>query len=133
MIVLDTHAWVWWVAEPARLPEPARRAIEETLEANLPARVSTISTWEVAMLVSRGRLELAMDVRDWVARSEAAPELQFVPVGNRIALWAVRLEDFPNRDPADRIIAATALDVGARLVTGDVRLRAYSTVETVWD
>jgi len=85
------------------------------------------------MLVSRGRLELAMDVRDWVARSEAAPELQFVPVGNRIALWAVRLEDFPNRDPADRIIAATALDVGARLVTGDVRLRAYSTVETVWD
>jgi PIN domain nuclease of toxin-antitoxin system len=133
VIVLDTHAWVWWVAQPDRLPGPALGAINESLEASVPVHVSSISTWEVALLVARGRLELTMDVSDWLARAEAAPEITFVPVDNRIALRAVQLDGFPHRDPADRMIVATTLDLGARLVTADARLRGYTPVETIWD
>jgi len=133
MILLDTHAWVWWVADPSRLPAPARDAIQESLDGGAPAHVSTISTWEVAMLVARGRLELTTSVDDWVAHAEAAPEIAFVPVDNRIAIRAVQLEDFAHRDPADRLIVATALGMGATLVTADARLRAYAPLATIWD
>lgn len=133
MIVLDTHAWVWWVAGSARLPAPARDAIQECLDAGDPVRVSTISTWEVAMLVARGRLELTLDVDDWIAHAEAAPEIEFVPVDNRIALRSVQLDGFGHRGPADRIIVATALGMNAVLVTADARLHAYAPVTTIWD
>lgn len=133
MILLDTHAWVWWVSDPQRLPLPARAAIEDSLDAGRPVRVSSISVWEVAMLVRRGRLELTMDLGDWIAHAEAAPEIAFVPVDNRIAAGAVDLDDFAHRDPADRIILATALNLGATLVTADARLRDYAPARTLWD
>ena len=133
MILLDTHAWIWWVAEPDRLPGPARHAIAGSLEAGEPVRVSAISVWEVAMLVARQRLELTLEVEEWIGRSEAAPEIVFVPVDNRIALSAVGLEDFAHRDPADRIMVATAGVLGATVVTADARMRAYGKVATVWD
>jgi PIN domain nuclease of toxin-antitoxin system len=85
------------------------------------------------MLVSRKRLTLTIDVADWIAKVEALPFLSFVPVDNRIAVRAVELQDFPHRDPADRIIAATTLGLGASLVTADARLRAYRPLKTVWD
>lgn len=130
MIVLDTHAWVWWVAGDRRLSQSARDEIDRAMgESGL--RVSSISPWEVATLVRRGRLELTMEVGDWIARSEALPFLRFVPVDNRIALRAVGLQGLHD-DPADRIIVATALSLGARLVTRDRRLRAYRGVETLW-
>jgi PIN domain nuclease of toxin-antitoxin system len=132
VIVLDTHAWVWWVADPGRLPEPARRVIQKSLDRGEPLRVSSISAWEVAMLCAHGRLELTMDVAAWIALSEAAPEIEFVPLDNRIAVRAVRLTDFPWRDPADRMIAATALEARASLVTADERMQAYAPLETVW-
>lgn len=85
------------------------------------------------MLVARGRLELTMELGEWIARSESAPEIAFVPVDNRIALRSVGLEGFPRRDPADRLIAATALEGGATLVTADARLRGYEPLSTIWD
>mgnify|MGYP001044062611 FL=1 len=85
------------------------------------------------MLVARGRLELTMDLSEWIGRAESAPEIAFVPVDNRIALRAVGLDDFPHRDPADRLIAATALVMGATLITADARLRAYEPLTTLWD
>ncbi len=130
MIVLDTHAWVWWVTGDRRLSATAAGEIDHAMGA---ARLyaSSISAWEVALLVRHGRLELTMEVADWIARSEALPFLTFVPVDHRIALRSVEL-DLPHPDPADRIIVATALSLGARLVTRDRKLRASDGVETVW-
>lgn len=133
MIVLDTHAFVWWVAAPARLPPKTRTRLERAvLEGDL-LRVSSISVWEVAMLVTRGRLELTMDVDAWIAAAEALPIIEFLPVDNAVALRAVALPDALPSDPADRLIAATALGLGATLVTGDARLRRYRPLRTLWN
>lgn len=131
MIVLDTHVWVWWVSGVTELSERADRAIESAI-ADRSIRVSCISAWEVALLAQRGRLELTMDVADWIARSEALPFVRFVPVDNRIAVRSTRLDDYPHRDPADRIIVSTAQLLGAKLITRDERLWSYPHVETIW-
>lgn len=131
MTLLDTHAWVWLVSEPKRLSARARRHTETEMRGG-PLLVSSMSVWEVAMLSERGRLTLTIGVDDWVAHCEALSFLSFVPVSNRIALESVRLPGFPSPDPADRIIVATALGLGATLVTADRRLQAYFRVRTVW-
>lgn len=131
MIVLDTHTLLWWVNDPSTLSMPAKKAIDAAVESK-SVYVSCISAWEIALLVERGRLRLALDVRDWICRCEALPFLTFVPLDNAIAVESVRLPDFPHADPADRIIAATALSLGALLVTKDDKLQSYPHVKTIW-
>lgn len=75
---------------------------------------------------------MTIGVEDWVAHCEALPFLSFVPVSNRIALQSVRLPEFPSPDPAHGVIVATALGLGATLVTADRRIRAFSKTHTVW-
>ena len=131
MIVLDTHAWLWWLSNPELLGEQAAEAITAA-RARRELFVSSISVWEVAMLTQKGRLQLALDVRDWLARCEALPFLQFAPVSNAIAVQATRLPDGLHGDPADRIIVATTLSLGATLVTKDEKLLRYPPVKTLW-
>lgn len=133
MIALDTHALIWWVSDPKRVPVKARRLISAAVSDAEPVAVSSISLWEVAMLVARKRLALTIDTSAWIAHIEALPFLTFVPVDNQVAVRAVQLEDFPHRDPADRMIVATALGLGAVLLTADARLRAYRPLRTAWD
>ncbi len=99
MILFDTHAWVWWLASPERLSAPAREAIDEAMEQR-EIFISSISSWEIALLLREGRLELTMPVEDWVARTEALPFLQFVAVDNPIALRSNRLPGTLHEDPA---------------------------------
>jgi PIN domain nuclease of toxin-antitoxin system len=132
VIVLDTHALIWWVSTPARIPAKARRLIDGVVDSGDSLAVSSISIWELAMLAARGRLELTVPVDAWISSVEALPFVRFVPVDNRIAARAVALENFPHRDPADRMILSTALGLGAALVTADARLRAYRAVKSVW-
>lgn len=133
MILLDTHALVWWIAEPKRIPVKARRALDAAVKADEAIAVSSISAWEIAMLVARDRLRFTIDADTWLNRVEALPFLAFVPVDNRIAARSVHLEGFPHRDPADRLIVATALGLGATVVTADRRLRGYRPLVTLWD
>jgi len=131
MIVLDTHVLIWWVDDPTQLSKPAQAAIEKAMQTK-SVYVSCISSWEIALLVERGRIKLTLDVRDWLARCEAIPFLSFVPVNTAIAIESVRLQDFPHTDPADRIITATAMSLGAQLVTKDEKICSYSNIKTVW-
>jgi PIN domain nuclease of toxin-antitoxin system len=131
MIVLDTHAWVWWVSNPEMLSDTARQVIDDAVRRR-ELFISTISAWEVAMLVEKERLSLALDARDWISRSEALPFVTFVPLSTAIAVESVRLPGFPHADPADRIIVATAMSLGARLVTKDEKLLRYTPAHAVW-
>jgi PIN domain nuclease of toxin-antitoxin system len=84
------------------------------------------------MLVAHGRLELTLEVADWIAKSEALPFLAFVPVTNAIAIRSVWLPGRFHEDPADRIIVATAMTMGAQVVSKDAKIRGYPHVEAVW-
>lgn len=133
MIALDTHALIWFVSSPAKIPAKARRLLDGAVAAKEPIAVSSICLWEVAMLVERKRLELAMPVSVWIKHVESVPWFSFVPVDNHIAVGAVHLDGFAHKDPADRIIVATALGLNATLVTADTRLRSYARIKTAWD
>jgi len=132
MMLLDTHALVWWVAEPARIPQATRQSLDRSAASGEGVAVSSISVWELSMLVERGRLSLTIPFEAWLAGVEALPFLRFVPVDNRIAARAVALTGFPHRDPADRLITATAIGLGATLVTADTRLRRYRAMKSIW-
>jgi PIN domain nuclease of toxin-antitoxin system len=133
VITLDTHALLWWISSPDRIPAKARRLLDGALRDKRQIAVSSISFWEIAMLVERKRLELTVPVNVWTEHVQELPWLTFVPVDNRIAVGSVFLDGFPHRDPADRIIVATTLGLNATLVTGDTRLRAYKPLRTIWD
>jgi len=131
MMVLDTHVWVWWLSQSGSIPLKVQKAIKEA-QTNHAIYVSTISTWEVAHLTDRGRLRLTMDVSDWIAQAESLPFLNFVPIDNHIALKSVQLPGPLHQDPADRIIIATTLTLGATLLTKDKKILAYPHVKTMW-
>ncbi len=129
MIVLDTHAWLWWAAEPKRLSAPARAAIDRASSIG----VSTLSAWEVAMLVVRGRITLDREVGLWVRQALADARVEPLPPSADVAVAAGLLDakSFPG-DPVDRLIYATALAAGARLVTRDAAIGAFDPNLTVW-
>lgn len=129
MIVLDTHAWVWWVGETGDLSPAVERAISEAEQIG----VCTISCWEVAMLVARGRLELTLEVGRWVETALAMPRVVELQLDARTAVRAGGLdrEKFPG-DPADRIIYATAVERGVRLVSQDTKITDFDSARVLW-
>ena len=131
MIVLDTHALVWWAAGAQELSARARRAIQSVTRQG-PVSASAISVFEIATAVRRGRLELAVPLEQWLADLRVLPDLRFEPVTADIAHLAGTFEEAMPGDPADRIIVATAVKLQARLVSADDRLRQSRKVETVW-
>lgn len=129
MVVLDTHAWLWWVDAPERLSPPARRAIDEAESVGIAA----ISCWELAMLVVKRRIGLTQDVRMWIRRALAQPGVVALELGPAIAVDAALLaREGLHGDPADRLLYATARSQGAALVTRDQRLRGFDPRGTIW-
>jgi len=131
MILLDTHVWLWWISNPENLSGNAFSAIDQAIKEN-GIVISSISTWEVAVLVEKGRLRLSIDTRDWVRKTEGLDFVRFVPVDNTIGLRSVSLPGEFHADPADRIITATALTMGIPLVTKDEKILTYSHVDSIW-
>jgi PIN domain nuclease of toxin-antitoxin system len=138
MIMLDTHVLVWWVSgDFAKLSDDAQAHLsrERSIGAGTQSQsiiVSSISALEVAQLVDRERLDLAMDLSSWLATAETIPGIVFVPVDNEIAVKSVQLPGVFHKDPADRIIVATARKYGVPLVTMDRKIHAYPHVQTIW-
>jgi PIN domain nuclease of toxin-antitoxin system len=129
VIVLDTHVWLWWLTAPERLSRAAEEAIEQTSRIG----VSTLSAWEVAMLVARGRISLDRDVSLWVRQALADVRVERLAPGAEVAVAAGLLDarSFPG-DPVDRLIYATARSTGATLVTRDAAIRSFDSTSTLW-
>lgn len=132
MIVLDTHVLLWWASgDRARLSPAAIDAIEAELAGGQMV-VSSITAWELAVLVAKGRIALSMDVESWLDVVREIESIRFMPVDNTIALKSVELPGEFHKDPADRMIVATARMFAAPLVTADEKIRAYPHVKTIW-
>ncbi len=129
MILLDTHVWIWWLTEPAKLSAPARRAIDYAKTLGL----CTISIWEISTLEALGRIQFDRPLVVWVQQMLAQPRVQIFEILPEIAMRAGQMgrEGF-HGDPADRMIVTTARFHGIPLVTKDGLIREYSGVETIW-
>jgi PIN domain nuclease of toxin-antitoxin system len=131
MIVLDTHVWIWFLSNPDLLSDAAQNHIELAAEKD-DIFISSISVWEVALLVQKKRLALKVDVNEWISAAESLRFFNFVPIDNAIALRSVNLPPPLHCDPADRIIIASALDLDALLITKDEKILNYPFVNTLW-
>src|SRR5215470_9196467 len=114
MIVLDTHALVWWVTGAPGLSARAKRTIEAAARQS-PVAISAISIFEVATAVRRERLQLKASLDDWLRDIRALPEIHIEPVTADIAHLAGTLDAEVPGDPADRVILATAIVLEAKL------------------
>lgn len=128
--LLDTHVLLWWLEDRDRL-SPRHREIIESAGPEAPLGVSDITLWEIAMLESQGRIRLAIPLREWLEAAVAPPLVRRQGVTPAIAAEVARLPDSFHRDPADRILVATARVLGATLLTQDGRIIEAGLVETL--
>jgi PIN domain nuclease of toxin-antitoxin system len=128
--LLDTHVLIWWLNDSKRLSR-AQREVVESAHAGSPLLVSDISLWEVATLHSLGRIQLRMPLRTWLDKAVAPPLVRRHGVSPAIAAELATLPESFQRDPADRIIVATARVFGATLLTHDRRIIDAALVETL--
>ncbi len=120
-LLLDTHVWIWLSEGNPRLSVQARHSIQSAADQNC-LFVSAITPWEMALLVSKGRLTLQTDVQQWIDQALALPGIRLYPLLPQIAVASTRLPWDMHGDPADRILVATARHSGATLITADQQL-----------
>jgi PIN domain nuclease of toxin-antitoxin system len=129
-LFLDTHVLLWWVSKDGRLSATQRRAISRESKRG-PLLVAGITLWEIAMLNDLGRIRLDLPLREWLTRAVAPPLVQLVNLSPAIAAEVAALPADFHRDPADRIIVASARVFGATLLTQDKRIVGSTLVRTV--
>ncbi len=123
-LLLDTHTAIW-ITEDQPLAERAVKAIDGAYRAGSIVYVSAITAWEVGLLVSRNRVSLVARPERWFQRLLAIPGVRLADLSPDILIASSFLPGTPPRDPADRIILATARDLGATLITRDRLLLKY--------
>ncbi len=128
--LLDTHAWVWWINGDRQLPPGVGTALDE-LPADRRPLLSDISLWEVAMLVTLDRLRLALPLEQWLQRAAEPRAVRILPITPAVALEVTRLPKALRRDPADRVIVATARVHDHPVITRD-RAILRSGLVTAW-
>lgn len=131
MILLDTHALIWWRDDSGKLSKNALAAIDKEAK-NGTVSISAFSFWEIALLVEHHRLTLPSDLQTWMAAVEAINGMKFIPVDHQIAVASVQLPVGLHKDPADRILVATAMLLNIPIVTADQKMHAYPHVRTIW-
>jgi PIN domain nuclease of toxin-antitoxin system len=123
-LLLDTCAAIW-IAGDEKLTPAALEVLSDTHEAGLPTYISPITAWEIGMLASRDRLKLLITPQRWFGRLLETPTVQLANMSPDLLIASSFLPGKPPRDPADRIIAATARDYGCTLITRDRALLDY--------
>jgi PIN domain nuclease of toxin-antitoxin system len=126
-LLLDTHA-AYWIANNEAVSEETVHALEDASNKGLPVLVSPITAWEIGMLVARNRISLAVSPLDWFNRLLKVGGVELAPMPPSILIASNFLPGEPPRDPADRIIAATAREGSYHLVTRDGVLLKYAEV-----
>lgn len=131
MIILDTHVMLWDALAPERLSAQAKAAIAQANQAD-GLLVCDISLWEIAMLVQKGRIQVATDCLAFINLLLQANKIQVRTISPQIAVLSTQLPTSINQDPADRLIVATAIIENVPLVTADRNLQNTKQVTTIW-
>jgi PIN domain nuclease of toxin-antitoxin system len=130
LILVDTHVVVWLAFDEGRISKRARSAIEKVRQNGEGLAISDISLFELARIFNREHRRLAISVES--ALAEVERRFVVLPISGRISLRALSLPEAYPKDPADRIIGATALVEGIPLVTADRKIRNSRALPTIW-
>lgn len=129
--IIDTHILVWWLRnETDRLTKTQLHILAEAEKLREAVAISAMSLWELAMMIDRKQLLVTTSMNQWLEELENHPLLIILPLTARIAAESVQLTGF-HRDPADRIIVASARQHGLSLLTADRRIREWGNVKVV--
>ncbi len=130
VILLDTHVVLWLTTDPAKLSSKARSAIEDARRNGDGLAISDITLLELATLAGKGRIHLGISLESFLQEVEA--RFVVVPISGRACARAMGLPIAYPKDPADRIIGATALVEGLALITADREILRSKLVRTIW-
>jgi PIN domain nuclease of toxin-antitoxin system len=130
VILLDTHVVLWVTSDPARLSAKARATIEETRKNGEGLAICGITLLELATLASKGRINLSISLESLLRELEQ--RFTVLPISSRACARTMALSANYPKDPADRIIGATALVEGLTLLTADREIRRSKVVPTIW-
>ncbi len=117
-LLLDTHIWIWSLLDPGHLKPKMAQALQDSSN---QLWLSPMSTWELLILVEKGRVRLEDEPIRWVEKVFNKIPFKEAPINHRVAIES-RLIDLPHHDPVDRFLAATAIVYNLTLVTADERL-----------
>ncbi|EDY82582.1 hypothetical protein VDG1235_2205 [Verrucomicrobiia bacterium DG1235] len=129
MIVLDTHALLWWTLDPSQLSRKAKSTCSPIEEQG--AYISSISIWELGVKIRNKKLDIGMSIREYAEKIRRLGSIEIVPVTESI--WIRNLElEWDHRDPADRTIVATALTLDLPILSKDKIIRTFKGVKSIW-
>ncbi|MBU0978646.1 MAG: type II toxin-antitoxin system VapC family toxin [Patescibacteria group bacterium] len=131
MILLDTHALIWWVDGSEKLSKKAKKAISDSIK-NGQICISSMTIWEVAVLSKKGKINFDIDFQKWLQKVTSLSMVKIIDVDMQIAHQSVFLPNYLHSDPIDRIIIATAQILKIPLVTADRRIIKSKIVEVIW-
>jgi PIN domain nuclease of toxin-antitoxin system len=121
-VLLDTHIALWLDSGDERLRPTTRDLIDVRWRNGATVLISAVSAWEIALLVDAGRIDLDCPVEAWIDRFVDRPGIETIPLSSRAASRAYRLHELEHRDPADRLLIATAIEQDCPLITYDSRI-----------
>jgi PIN domain nuclease of toxin-antitoxin system len=121
-LLLDTHVALWLDSGDDRLRTSTRALIDTCWQKGGIILLSAITVWEIALLVDTGRIDLDLPVTAWIDRFLDRPGIEAVPLGYKAASRSYQLHHLEQRDPADRLLIATAIELACPLVTYDERI-----------
>lgn len=130
MILVDTHVVLWLAFDPQRISRRARSAIAEARKSADALAISDISLLELSTLARKGRIRIGIGMESFLQEVES--RFVVLPISGRACARAMGLPATYPRDPADRIIGATALVEGLTLLTADREIRRSKAVQTIW-
>lgn len=125
-LLLDTHVALWLESGDRRLRAPTRALIDGCWQNGGSIFLSAVTAWEIALLVDAGRIDLDIPVEAWIERFLGRPGIEAVPLGHSAACRSYQLHHLEHRDPADRLLIATAIELTCPLVTYDERIARFS-------
>ena len=129
MVLLDTHVLLWWAVDPDRLSAAAAASL-----AAMERRggfASSISIWELGVKIQRGKLDLGISIDEFARRIRKSGIIELLPVTTQVWLRSLDLA-WDHRNPADRVIVATALVQDVPLLTADAEIRCFGGISCVW-
>ena len=124
-LLLDTHIALWLDSGNERLLPATRSLIDACWQDGGTIYLSAVSAWEIALLVDGGRIDLDLPIENWLRRFLDRPGIEGVPLSIGAAARSYQLYHLEHRDPADRLLIATAIELRCPLVTYDERITRF--------